>query len=1065
MPHSLTASHPGAVAEQHPRTAAGATRAPSTSRSFLSRKLRLIAAGLLALTVSFVAPSLGAQVVSNNFDDGTTQGWSPRGPVTVTSSTDVSHGGTSSLKTVGRTAGWNGPALDLRTRLAVNATYQVSGWVRLVQGQPASDLKFTLERTPTAGSTTYAQVTAPKTTTDSAWVQLTGTITLPAETNSACTLYLESSDVTSAYYLDDFTITAMSAPGCPEPHDQSGLFTDFESGSAQGWSSRGSAVLANVDVAAQSGVRSLSVTGRGASWQGPSINTLCKLHKGSKYHVSVWVKLLPGEVASDFRVSLQAGLAGNTTYNTVIGNTTVTDAAWVNLSTDYTFGLDVDQLSLYIETASGTSSFYVDDFSLVYLPPIPIQTDIPSLKTVLAPYFPIGAALEPENLAGSQADLLLKHFSQFTAGNSMKWDAIEPADGVFNFTRADALANFARAHGLRMRGHTLLWHSQVPAWLFKDADGNAMQAGNPAHRALLLQRLERHIHTVVTRYADIVDSWDVVNEVIDPSGPGGLRNSPWLQIIGPEFIDWAFEYASEVANGAALYINDYSTTDTAKRAALQNVVQGLLNRGVPVDGVGHQMHINVDYPPIGDIRQTLQLFAGMGLMNEITEMDVSVYTNSTDTSPVTPDLLIRQAYRYRDVFNVFRELSPVINSVTLWGLGDDSSWLKTFPITRDDKPLLFDEQLQAKPAYWGVVDPSQLPIVPKALNVTRVTKWVVGQLEPFWTSLAPQPLTAAGVDGSWGQFRAVWKGDRVYVLAEISDKTRTHADTVDIYLGSAHYQFRNFGLQRTQGADALALPTGSGYALFASLPAGQNLALGSTLRFDLRATDSATGKRISWSDTKNNQDASLAGLGTLTMTGEKKVVRTVRGTPVIDGTIDKGWKKADEFTAKNFVLGSSGATARVRTMWDDDHLYILAEVTDPVLSKASPNAWEQDSVEIFVDANNAQTTRYEDDDAQYRINFDNERSFGGAAADGKIVSATKRVAGGYVVEAAIAVSGLPELEKRYRDEAFLGFDLQVNNDAAGDGVRTSVATWNDTTGMDYLDPSQFGALQLVRAKQ
>jgi endo-1,4-beta-xylanase len=1003
-----------------------------------------------------------AQSVSSTFEDGTTQGWGPRGPVTLTVTSEASHSGTMSLKTTGRTAGWNGPAISLLTAIPVNATYQVSGWVRLVAGQPASNLKFTLERTPSGGSTTYAQINAPVATTDSAWVLLSGTMTLPADTNTGCTLYVESDDPTSQYYLDDFSITALSAASCPEPLDQSGIATNFEDGGNDGWSSRGSAVLTNVVAPAISGTHVLSVTNRGASWQGSSINALCKLHKGSKYLISAWVRLQPGEAACNLRVSLQASLAGVTNYYTVVGNTPVTDGAWVNLETEYTFGLDVDQLQLYIESDTGTSSYYLDDFQVTYLPPIPIQTDIPSLKDVLAPYFPIGTAIEPEQLSGEHQDLLLKHFSQFTAGNAMKWDATEPTEGHFNFTRADQLANFARAHGLRMRGHTMIWHSQVPAWVFQDADGNPLQPGNSAHRALLLARMQNHIHTVISRYADIVDSWDVVNEVIDESQPDGLRTSPWRQIIGPDYIDYAFQYASEVANGAALFINDYNTYIPAKRAALQSVVQGLINRHVPVNGVGHQMHVSITYPAISDVKQTLELFAGMGMMNEVTEMDMSVYTDSTTTTEPDPQSLITQGYRYRDFFNLFRQEKDIINSVTVWGLSDDTSWLKTFPITRDDKPLFFDETLQAKPAYWGVVDPSRLPIIPQKLNVTHVNSWFVGTLEPFWLSIAPQPLTSATTQGSWAQFRAVWKGDKIYVYAEVTEPSIKTGDAIDFYVGTQHYKFNKIGASVVNGAQGISLPVKGGYALFAILPAGQTLAVGNTLPFDIRATSVSLNQQISWSDTHNQQDASASGLGTLAMISDKQVSSAIHGTPVIDGNEDKIWKLASAVQTKTFVLGTSGATARVRTMWDSGHIYVYAEVTDPLLSQASANAWEQDSVEIFIDANNAQTTTYQSDDAQYRVNFANVQSFGGAASASKIQSATRITPTGYVVEAAIAVDGLPASTKGLIPQAkFIGFDVQVNDDATGSGTRTSVATWNDTVGNDYMDTSHFGALQLA----
>lgn len=1023
-------------------------------------------AGLLALALGAVlVPRAHAQLISNDFDDGTTQGWVARGPVTLAASTEVAHSGPGSLKTTGRTATWNGPALDLRTRLAPNATYQISGWVRLVAGQPASSLKFTVERTPAGGSTEYTQVNAAQTVTDAAWVLLQGNYTLPAGDSSAVTLYLESSDATSAYHLDSFTITALAAASCPEPLDQAGLFTDFETGGSEGWSPRGPAVLENTTALAASGGRSLAVTGRTASWQGPTINTLCKLHKGFKYLISLQVRLLPGEPASQVRVSLQAGLSGNTSFITVIGNTDVTDAGWVQLSTEYTFGLDVDQLQLYVETASGTASFAIDDFLLAYVPAKPIQTDIPSLKDVLAEDFPLGTAIETTELSGVHRDLLVKHFSQFTAGNAMKWDATEPSEGTFSFGRADALANFARANGMRMRGHTLLWHSQTPAWVFRDADGNPLQPGNPAHRELLLQRLKTHIQTIVPRYADIVDSWDVVNEVIDENQPGGLRNSPWLQIIGPDYIDQAFRFAREVSGDALLFINDYSTENPAKREALRQVVQGLLDRGVPVDGVGHQAHINLAWPSLADIRATLETFAGMGLINEITEFDMSVYTDNSDTSPPTPEQLVRQGYRYRDVFNLYRELSPIIHSVTVWGLSDDTSWLKTFPTRRDDKPLFFDEELQAKPAYWGVVDPSQLPVLPKELNVTQAAARVNLLVEPFWEAIASQPLTSSDLDGSWAEFSATWDGSKLFLLVDVDDRTRgfRSKDVVDVFLGDAKFTFQGYGLHRTQGAEAIVLPTLRGYRVKAAIPAGAALAVGDTLRFDLRVTDAATGHRLSWSDTHHDQETAPDDLGTLALIPKKKLARAARGTPVIDGTIDKAWARAQAFETRTFVLGSSGATARIRTLWDNDHLYVLAQVSDPVLSGASPNPWEQDSIEIFIDANNAQTTSYDGDDSQFRVNFANAQSFGGAASADRIVSATKSVPGGYIVEAAIAIDDLPRLRRLPWGEAsFIGFDIQVNDDGAGDGVRSSVSTWNDTTGRAYLDPSQFGAIELGR---
>jgi endo-1,4-beta-xylanase len=156
------------------------------------------------------------------------------------------------------------------------------------------------------------------------------------------------------------------------------------------------------------------------------------------------------------------------------------------------------------------------------------------------------------------------------------------------------------------------------------------------------------------------------------------------------------------------------------------------------------------------------------------------------------------------------------------------------------------------------------------------------------------------------------------------------------------------------------------------------------------------------------------------------------------------------------VLGSGGSTARVKTLWDSGQLYVLATVTDALLSKASANPWEQDSVEIFLDQNNGKTPFYEADDGQYRVNFENAQSFGGSADASKFVTAVQVVPGGYVVEAAIALDAV-----QAEPGTLLGFDVQVNNDELGNGVRSSVAIWNDPTGQSFNNTARFGTLRLV----
>lgn len=338
-----------------------------------------------------------------------------------------------------------------------------------------------------------------------------------------------------------------------------------------------------------------------------------------------------------------------------------------------------------------------------------MQADIPSLCQSLSAYFPVGAAIWTGDITGPHSELLKKHFNSITAENAMKWENVEPAEGNFTFGAADALVAFAKANHMLVRGHNLAWHEQNPDWLFEDAAGNEMQP-TPENKALLLSRLQNHIRAVISHFGDDVYAWDVVNEVIDPDQPDGFRRSSWFLITGTDYIDTAFRTAREAAPHVKLYINDYDTTDPRKRAFLLDLVKSLKNRGVPIDGVGHQMHINLSRPSTSEIAETVQMFSALGVDNQITELDVSVYDNANQRYDASPaDLLVKQGYRYKELFDTFRQLKGKISAVTFWGLADDHTWLTKFPVNRQDWPLLFDAQLQAKPAYWGIVDPQRLP--------------------------------------------------------------------------------------------------------------------------------------------------------------------------------------------------------------------------------------------------------------------------------------------------------------------------------------------------------------------
>jgi endo-1,4-beta-xylanase len=677
------------------------------------------------------------------------------------------------------------------------------------------------------------------------------------------------------------------------------------------------------------------------------------------------------------------------------------------------------------------------------------------LKDVLAPDFLIGAAIGGAQIVGGHADLLLKHFNSVTPGNALKWDSTEPAEGQFNWTEADNEVNFAVSHGLQVRGHTLVWYEQIPDWVFKDAAGNDMTP-TPDNKALLLQRETDHIRAEVGRYKGKMYAWDVVNEVIDEYQSDGLRHSKWYQIAGLDYIRTAFRVAHEVDPAAKLYINDYNTEQPAKRAALRKLVSQLLAEHVPVDGVGHQLHVNIERPQVADIEQAITTFAALGLDNQITELDMSVYTNNSDSYTAVPaEVSVEQGYRYAEVFDVLRRQRAHISSVTVWGLADDGTWLSTFPITRLNTPLLFDGQLQAKPAYWGVVDASKLPARTRTLTVPAAPGGRPNALE--WSLLPSTVLTASG--GLSAGFQVRWDAGRLYLLADVNDRTSDAGDAVDVFVAGRWLHIPRSG-KASAGVSATWVCTSAEYrveatVVLAAIGVSGPLVTGGQVGFDLRVTDvRQPGEVLVWNDR-----AGTGAHGVLQLVDAVRHVDAGYGTPVIDGVMDKAWAKAAQVTTTVHVQGS-GATASARLLWDQGHLYVLATVTDPGLDASSPNPWEQDSVELFVDPQNAKSHGYLDDDGQYRVSYANAQSvsgnFGGFVVAGNLVSAARVVPGGYVVEAAIAFNVV-----RPAAGTLVGFDLGVNDATAG--VRTAQTTWNDPTGLSYLDSSRWGVVRLVGA--
>ena len=332
---------------------------------------------------------------------------------------------------------------------------------------------------------------------------------------------------------------------------------------------------------------------------------------------------------------------------------------------------------------------------------IPEPTD--GLKDAYKDYFKIGVAVNNRNVQDpDQIKVILREFNSITAENAMKPQPTEPQKGEFNWEDADRIANFCRANGIKMRGHTLMWHSQIGTWMYQDANGNLLP------KEEFYANMKHHIQAIVNRYKDVVYCWDVVNEAVadSPVYPGRpeLRNSPMYQIAGEEFIYKAFEYAHEADPNALLFYNDYNDAEPAKSQRIYNLLKRMKDAGVPVDGVGMQAHYNVYGPSMKEVDDAIKLYSTVVKHIHLTELDIRVNQDmggglrfNQGQATVSDWERTLQQDQYVNLFKVLRKHKDVIDCVTFWNVSDRDSWLGA-----NNYPLLFDENYKPKQAYLAV---------------------------------------------------------------------------------------------------------------------------------------------------------------------------------------------------------------------------------------------------------------------------------------------------------------------------------------------------------------------------
>ena len=341
-----------------------------------------------------------------------------------------------------------------------------------------------------------------------------------------------------------------------------------------------------------------------------------------------------------------------------------------------------------------------------------------TLKDAYQGAFLVGAAVNAAQFTEQDfrgATLVKTQFNSITPENVLKWENIHPRADSYAFDLPDQYVAFGERNHMYVVGHCLVWHNQVPGWVFHD------ERGNLVGRDVMLKRMRDHIQTVVGRYKGRIKSWDVVNEALNEDGT--LRQSLWLKIIGDDYVARAFEYAHKADPSAELTYNDYSLENEAKRNGAVALIAKLRAQGVPITSVGLQGHDSLTWPTIEQQDATISAFAKLGIKVVISELDIDVLPRVTSQESAEISMNIKQdpklnpyvsglpdsvqkalAERYAELFRAFLRHRGVVTRVTFWGVTDGDSWRNDWPVKgRTSYPLLFDRSGRPKPAFDAVM--------------------------------------------------------------------------------------------------------------------------------------------------------------------------------------------------------------------------------------------------------------------------------------------------------------------------------------------------------------------------
>lgn len=318
--------------------------------------------------------------------------------------------------------------------------------------------------------------------------------------------------------------------------------------------------------------------------------------------------------------------------------------------------------------------------------------------------FKVGTAIRIQTLLSDTKlqELQIQNFNSITSASDMKMNRIVPKDGEYYWERIDSILAFAEANNQKLFGHNLIWHSSTPKWVEERGSKDSLWLG---------EFMREYIKTYVGRYKGKISGWDVVNEGLETHG-GELRATMWYNALGEEYIEKAFTYAHEADPEAILFYNDFNIErDTVKLNATLHLIEKLRSKGVPISGLGFQMHIRMDIPD-DIIAYSLKKGAETGLQIHLSEVDIIFNTHDDNRNggvenyhQLTEKMKKEQGEKYKKLVNIYKTVVPKDQQfgITFWDFTDRDSWIRGF-FNMNDWPCLYDDNLQPKPAYYGVME-------------------------------------------------------------------------------------------------------------------------------------------------------------------------------------------------------------------------------------------------------------------------------------------------------------------------------------------------------------------------